>query len=97
MAQVPMPMRETSREVPGIPADCMLRSSDFGMLPMIHAPITRHDRQCRLPIDCNTRREPFQMQCRAIAGTPEPSRWRKKKAPEHSAFLREINAATGAG
>src|SRR6267378_415454 len=37
------------------------------------------------------------MQCRAIAGTPEPSRWRKKKAPDHSAFLREVNAATGAG
>src|SRR6267378_1004640 len=37
------------------------------------------------------------MQCRAIAGAPEPSRWRKKKAPDHSAFLREVNAATGAG
>src|SRR5712692_6540233 len=36
------------------------------------------------------------MQCRAIAGTPEPSRWRKKKAPDHSAFSREVNAATGA-
>src|SRR6266853_2663885 len=37
------------------------------------------------------------MQCRAIAGTPEPSRWRKKKAPDHSAFLRGVSAATGAG
>src|SRR5258707_7399689 len=37
------------------------------------------------------------MQCRAIAGTSEASRWRKKKAPDHSAFLREVNGATGAG
>src|SRR5205807_8108436 len=35
MAQVPMAMRETSSGGPGIPADGMLRSRYFGLLPTI--------------------------------------------------------------
>src|SRR6266446_6692159 len=98
MAQVPMPMRETSREVPGIPANCMLRSSDFGMLPMIHAPMTRHDQQCRLSVDCNARANRFRCNAeRSLGAHGLGIRGRKKKAPDHSAFLREVNAATGAG
>src|SRR5467141_879119 len=36
MTQVPMAMRETSSEVPGIPANGMLKSRYFGLLPTIH-------------------------------------------------------------
>ena len=35
MARVPMAMRDTSSEVPGIPANGMLKSRYFGLLPTI--------------------------------------------------------------
>src|SRR5258705_5594348 len=93
MAQVPMPMRETSREVPGIPADCMLGSSDFGMLPMIHAPMTRHDQQCRLPLDFNARANRFRRNAERSRARPSRAAGEKKRAPDHGAFLRGVSAA----
>src|SRR5258707_3832317 len=93
MAQVPMAMRDTSREVPWIPADCMLRSSDFGMLPMIHAPMTRHDQQCRLPPDFNARANCFRRNAERSRARPSRAAGEKKRAPDPGAFLRGGRAA----
>src|SRR5258706_7645804 len=97
MAQVPMPMRETSREVPGIPADCMLRSSDFGMLPMIQAPMTRHDQQCRLPLDFNARANRFRRNAERSRARPSRAAGEKKGAGPRRLFEGSQRSATAPG